>query len=428
MIDAKLLRSETTAIAENLRKRGYQFPLDDYLALEEKRKQLQIITQDLQNQRTVRSKTIGKAKAAGDDIAPLLEEISGLGGELDSTKAKLDKVLEALKLIQMATPNVLHASVPEGRDENDNVEIRRWGEPKQFSFNVKDHVTLGEELAGFDFACAAKISGSRFSLIKGDLARLQRALTQFMLDTHTESHHYNEVYVPYMVNRESLLGTGQLPKFAEDLFSVKGSTQDGNALYMIPTAEVPVTNIVRDVILEAEALPLKFVAHTPCFRSEAGSYGKDTKGLIRQHQFEKVELVQIVNPQNSMQALDELTADAEKILQLLQLPYRTVTLCSCDIGFSATKTYDIEVWLPAQNTYREISSCSNFADFQARRMQARWRNPTHGRPEYLHTLNGSGLAVGRTLVAVMENYQQADGSITIPQVLLPYMGGVSEIK
>ncbi|HFB65123.1 MAG TPA: serine--tRNA ligase [Aeromonadales bacterium] len=427
MIDAKLLRTDTSAIAANLSKRGYEFPAAEYTALEEQRKLLQVATQELQNKRTTRSKAIGKAKAAGEDIAPLLKEIEGLGSQLDETKAKLDVVLESLKTIQMSTPNTLDESVPEGGDEDDNIEIRKWGTPASFSFEVKDHVTLGEQLQGFDFACAAKITGSRFSLVKGQLARLQRALTQFMLDTHTEMHQYEEVYVPYMVNRESLLGTGQLPKFAEDLFAVKGSTQDGNELYMIPTAEVPVTNIVRDEIIDAKSLPLKFVAHTPCFRSEAGSYGKDTRGLIRQHQFEKVELVQMVRAEDSMQALDELTANAEKILQLLDLPYRTVILCSGDVGFSSTKTYDIEVWLPAQNTYREISSCSNFADFQARRMQARWRNPETGRPEYLHTLNGSGLAVGRTLVAVMENYQQQDGSIKIPEVLLPYMNGITQI-
>ncbi len=427
MIDAKLLRTDTSAIAANLSKRGYEFPVAEYTALEEQRKLLQVATQELQNKRTIRSKAIGKAKAAGEDIAPLLKEIEGLGSQLDETKAKLDVVLESLKNIQMFTPNVLDESVPAGRDEADNIQVRKWGTPASFSFEVKDHVTLGEQLQGFDFACAAKITGSRFSLVKGQLARLQRALTQFMLDTHTEMHQYEEVYVPYMVNRESLLGTGNLPKFAEDLFAVKGSTQDGNDLYMIPTAEVPVTNIVRDEIIDAKSLPLKFVAHTPCFRSEAGSYGKDTRGLIRQHQFEKVELVQMVRPQDSMQALDELTANAEKILQLLELPYRTVILCSGDVGFSSTKTYDIEVWLPAQNTYREISSCSNFADFQARRMQARWRNPETGRPEYLHTLNGSGLAVGRTLVAVMENYQQQDGSIKIPEVLLPYMNGITQI-
>ncbi len=428
MIDAKLLRTETTAITDNLARRGYVFPLAEYTALEQQRKALQIATQELQNQRTQRSKAIGKAKAAGEDIAPLLKEIAGLGDELNQSKSKLEQVSGAIADIQMATPNLLDDSVPQGRDESDNVEIRKWGTPESFSFDVKDHVALGENLQGFDFGCAAKISGSRFSLIKGPLARLQRALTQFMLDIHTEVHQYTEVYVPYMVNQKSLLGTGNLPKFADDLFAVNGSTQDGHQLYMIPTAEVPVTNIVRDEIIEASELPLKFVAHTPCFRSEAGSYGKDTRGLIRQHQFEKVELVQMVRPEASMQVLDELTANAEKILQLLELPYRTVILCGGDVGFSASKTYDIEVWLPAQNTYREISSCSNFKDFQARRMQARWRNPETGKPEYLHTLNGSGLAVGRTLVAVMENYQQENGAIKIPQVLIPYMHGTEQIS
>ncbi len=427
MIDAKLLRSDTNEVAKNLAKRGYKFPVDEFLQLEKKRKQLQVDTQDLQNQRTVRSKNIGTAKANGEDIEPLLEEVKGLGEKLDSTKNKLDEVLHALNEIQLAAPNLLQDDVPEGRDESDNVELKKWGTPKIFDFKAKDHVSLGEDLNGFDFATAAKITGSRFSLVKGKLARLQRALIHFMLDIHTEKNGYEEVYVPYLVNRESLTGTGQLPKFEEDLFAATGSTQDGNQLFMIPTAEVPVTNIVRDEIIDAKLLPLKFVAHTPCFRSEAGSYGKDTRGLIRQHQFEKVEMVQMVKAGDSNKALETLTGHAEHILELLNLPYRTVMLCSGDVGASSSKTVDIEVWLPAQNTYREISSCSNYMDFQARRLQARWRNPETGKPELLHTLNGSGLAVGRTLVAIMENYQQADGSIEVPDVLLPYMAGITVI-
>jgi seryl-tRNA synthetase len=427
MIDAKLLRNETATIAENLARRGYQFPVDEFQRLEAQRKQLQIDTQELQNQRTVRSKNIGKAKASGEDIQPLLKEVAGLGEQLDSAKKQLDQVLNAIHEIQLSAPNLLQDTVPEGKDESDNLEVKQWGTPKVFDFEVKDHVALGEDLKGFDFATAAKITGSRFSLVSGPLARLQRALIQFMLDIHVEKNGYTEVYVPYLVNKESLMGTGQLPKFEEDLFAATGATQDGNQLYMIPTAEVPVTNIVRDEIVDALTLPLKYVAHTPCFRSEAGSYGKDTKGLIRQHQFEKVELVQMVTAEQSNQALEDITAHAEHILELLNLPYRTVALCAGDVGFSSSKTYDIEVWLPAQDSYREISSCSNFRDFQARRLQARWRNPETGKPELLHTLNGSGLAVGRTLVAIMENYQQADGTIEIPEILLPYMAGLTII-
>ncbi len=427
MIDSKLLRTETEAVAANLAKRGYKFPLAEYLALEEKRKQLQVSTQELQNQRNARSKNIGKAKAHGEDIQPLLVEVAGLGEKLDQAKAELDELMKEISDIQYSTPNLLHASVPVGKTEDDNVEVSRWGTPEEFDFEVKDHVELGENVQGFDFPCAAKITGSRFSVVKGPLAKLQRALTQFMLDLHTEKHQYHEVYVPYLVNRDSLTGTGQLPKFEEDLFKIKGSTQDGNELYLIPTAEVPVTNIVRDEIISDKDLPLKFVAHTPCFRSEAGSYGRDTRGLIRQHQFEKVELVQLVRPENSYQALEELVGNAETVLQLLNLPYRKVNLCSGDVSFSSAKTYDLEVWLPAQNTYREISSCSNFESFQTRRMQARFRNSETNKPELLHSLNGSGLAVGRTLVAVIENYQQADGSILIPEVLKPYMGGMDVI-
>ncbi|PIP81105.1 MAG: serine--tRNA ligase [Gammaproteobacteria bacterium CG22_combo_CG10-13_8_21_14_all_40_8] len=428
MIDIKILRSDGEAVKANLLKRGYDFPLEKFNELEESRKSLQVSTQELQNERNARSKSIGQAKAKGQDIAPLLAEVEGLGAKLEQAKSELDEVLAQINEIQISAPNLLHDSVPEGRSEQDNQEVSIWGTPRVFDFEIKDHVSLGENLQQVDFPLAAKITGARFVVLKSSIARMQRALTQFMLDVHTERHGYTEVYVPYLVNRESLLGTGQLPKFGEDLFSIKGSTQDGNDLYLIPTAEVPVTNIVRDEIISDKLLPLKFVAHTPCFRSEAGSYGKDTRGLIRQHQFEKVELVQLVKPEDSYQALEDLVGNAEKILQLLNLPYRKMVLCSGDVGFSSAKTYDLEVWLPAQDTYREISSCSNFESFQTRRMQARWRNPETGKPELLNSLNGSGLAVGRTLVAVMENYQQADGSIEIPEVLRPYMGGMKEIR
>jgi len=422
MIDPKLFRTQLDQVVANLAKRGIEFDRARYQQLEQQRKSLQLEMQELQNLRNTKSRSIGKAKAAGEDIQPLLAEVADLGDKLDSAKAQFEKVQAELNNWFMRLPNLLADEVPAGKDEEDNVEIRRWGEPRQFDFAVKDHSAVGEALDGLDFAASAKLSGSRFAVMRGQVARLHRALVQLMLDVHTQQHGYTETYVPYLVRGECLEGTSQLPKFAEDLFSVEGSTQDGNALYLIPTAEVPLTNLVREEILDAQQLPLKLTAHTPCFRSEAGSYGKDVKGLIRQHQFEKVELVQIVKPEDSMQALEELTGHAEKILQLLQLPYRTVILCSGDIGFGAAKTYDIEVWLPAQNTYREISSCSNMTDFQARRMQARWRNPQTGKPELVHTLNGSGLAVGRTLVAILENYQQADGSVVVPEVLRPYMG------
>ncbi len=416
MLDPRLLRNDLDHVAAGLARRG--FPLDTaHLAgLEEERKALQVRTQELQHQRNTRSKAIGKAKAAGEDIQPLLAEVADLGEELGAAEARLDEVQGELERLALGIPNLLHESVPDGDGEADNREVRRWGAPPAFDFPPRDHVDLGAALGQMDQETAAKIARSRFTLLQGPLARLHRALTQFMLDMHTGEHGYREVYVPYLVNPESLLGTGQLPKFAEDLFHV--TEQD---LYLIPTAEVPVTNIVRDVIVEDGELPLRFVAHTPCFRSEAGSYGKDTRGMVRQHQFEKVEMVQLRRPGESYDALEELTGHAEAVLRRLELPYRVVTLCAGDTGFSAAKTYDIEVWLPGQEAYREISSCSNFEAFQARRMKARWRNPETGKPEPLHTLNGSGLAVGRTLIAVMENHQQADGSIRLPEALRPYM-------
>ncbi len=423
MLDPRLLRNELETTAAQLARRGVVLDQDKISGLETRRKELQVAAQELQNERNTRSKSIGKAKAAGEDIQPLLAEVSDLGEKLKSAEEELAAVQQELQAIVLGIPNIPAADVPDGKDEADNREERRWGEPPRFDFEPKDHVDLGAGLGMMDFETAAKITGSRFTVMSGPLARLQRALTQFMLNTHTKEHGYTETYVPFMVNAESLQGTGQLPKFEEDLFKLGGDSE----YYLIPTAEVPVTNIVRDVIVEADDMPRKFVAHTPCFRSEAGSYGKDTRGMIRQHQFEKVELVQVVRPEESDEALEQLTSHAETILQKLELPYRVVTLCTGDMGFSARKTYDLEVWLPAQDTYREISSCSNFGDFQARRLQARWRNPETGKPELAHTLNGSGLAVGRTLVAVMENYQQADGSIRIPKVLQHYMGGVEVI-
>jgi len=425
MIDSRLLRTDLEMVVSNLAKRGYDFDAQQYQSLESARKELQVKTERLQNERNVSAKSIGKAKASGEDIKPLLAAVGTLGTELDAASEELGKVQKELSDIVMGTPNLLDDSVPTGASEEENEEISRWGEPADYSFKVLDHVDLGALNGEMDFEMAAKITSSRFVVIKGQLAKMQRALTQFMLNTHIDEHGYQEVYVPYLANADSLTGTGQLPKFAEDLFAISGGTEENRQLYLIPTAEVPVTNIARQQIYDAEQMPQKFVCHTPCFRSEAGSYGKDTRGLIRQHQFEKVELVQIVKPEDSFDALEELTSHAEKILQLLNLPYRKVALCSGDVGFSSTKTYDLEVWLPAQNTYREISSCSNFGDFQARRMQARWRNPDTGKPETVHTLNGSGLAVGRTLVAVMENYQQADGTIKVPEVLQPYMGGLT---
>jgi seryl-tRNA synthetase len=423
MLDPKLLRNEAEEIAAQLKRRGFELDLDLLAQLEQERKQAQLEAQELQTERNARSKNIGKAKAAGEDITPLLKEIEDLGDRHKAAEVRLAEVLDKLNDVALGIPNLPQADVPAGQDETENEEVSRWGEPRQFDFEPKDHVDLGAALNGMDFETAAKISAARFVTLHGPLARLQRALTQFMLDTHSEQHGYTETYVPYLVNAESLKGTGQLPKFEADLFKV-----DDGEFYLIPTAEVPVTNIVRDTITEDASLPLKFVAHTPCFRSEAGSHGRDVRGLIRQHQFEKVELVQIVKPQDSQAAHEELTAHAEKILQMLELPYRKVNLCTGDLGFSSTKTYDLEVWLPSQQTYREISSCSNFGDFQARRLQARWRNPETGKPELVHTLNGSGLAIGRTLLALMENHQQADGSITIPAALRPYLGGQEKIS
>ncbi|MEW8507671.1 MAG: serine--tRNA ligase [Candidatus Thiodiazotropha sp.] len=423
MLDPRLLRNNLDEVAQQLARRGYQLDREQISNLEAQRKRLQVESQELQNQRNSRSKSIGKAKAAGEDIEPLLAEVAELGDLLKEAQEALGKIQEALSEITLGIPNLPHESVPDGKDEADNRVERCWGEPREFEFEPKDHVDLGDANGLLDFEAAARLTGSRFAVMAGPLARLHRALIQFMLDTHTTEHGYTEAYVPYMVNADSLRGTGQLPKFEEDLFKLCGDTE----YYLIPTAEVPVTNLIREQIIEADYMPRKWVAHTPCFRSEAGSYGKDTRGMIRQHQFEKVELVQAVAASDSFQALEELTAHAEAILKKLELPYRVVTLCTGDIGFSSTKTYDLEVWLPGQNKYREISSCSNFVDFQARRMQARWRNPETGKPELVHTLNGSGLAVGRTLVAVMENYQQADGSIAVPEVLRGYMAGLEKI-
>ena len=429
MLDPKCLRSDIEQTAKRLAARGFNLDVAAFSSLEEKRKTLQSRTQDLQNERNVRSKSIGKAKAQGEDIAPLLAEVGKLGDELDAAKAELSSLLEEINTFTQGIPNLPDESVPEGKDEEDNVEISRWGEPRQFDFDVKDHVDVAEGLNnGLDFATASKLTGSRFVVMRGDVARLNRAIAQFMLDIHTQEHGYQEMYVPYLVNADSLYGTGQLPKFGEDLFHTKPATEEGQGLSLIPTAEVPLTNIARDEILDAKTLPVKMTAHTPCFRSEAGSYGRDTRGLIRQHQFDKVELVQLVKPEDSFDALEALTGHAEVILQKLELPYRKVLLCTGDMGFGACKTYDLEVWLPAQNTYREISSCSNMLDFQARRMQARFRNPKTNKPELLHTLNGSGLAVGRTLVAILENNQQADGSVTVPKALVPYMNGQEVIQ
>ena len=419
MLDPKRLRTALDEVAQQLARRGYRLDTDRIRALEEQRKALQVRVQELQNQRNTRSKSIGRAKAAGENIQPLLDEVASLGNQLKEAEELLHRVQTDLREIVLGMPNVPHESVPDGQDEEDNREERTWGEIPRFAFEPKDHVDIGEALGGLNFDAAARLTGSRFVVMSGAVARLHRALTQFMLDTHTARHGYTETYVPYMVNNDSLYGTGQLPKFADDLFKLEGTD-----FHLIPTAEVPVTNLVREQILEADQLPRRWVAHTPCFRSEAGAYGRDTRGMIRQHQFDKVELVQAVRPAESFEALEQLTGHAEAILQALGLPYRVVTLCTGDLGFSATKTYDLEVWLPGQGKYREISSCSNFVDFQARRLQARWRNPETGKPELLHTVNGSGLAVGRTLVAVLENHQQADGSVQVPEVLRPYMGGV----
>jgi seryl-tRNA synthetase len=425
MLDIQLLRNNLDAVAERLATRGKAFDFSEFQTLEVERKSLQTKTQELQAQRNTLSKQIGMLKGKGEDASEVMAQVATLKADLEASEARLAELLPQMEAIVAAVPNLPHESVPVGKDETANVEIKRWGTPRAFDFTVKDHVDVGEALGQLDFATAAKISGARFTLMKGQLARMHRALAQFMLDIHTIEHGYTEVYAPYLVNADSLFGTGQLPKFEEDLFRI--NRVDAEPLYLIPTAEVPVTNIVRNEILAAEALPLKFVCHTPCFRSEAGSYGRDTRGMIRQHQFDKVELVQVVQPEKSIEAHEELTRHAETVLERLDLPYRRVVLCTGDMGFSAAKTYDLEVWLPAQNTYREISSCSTFSDFQARRMQARYRNEKN-KPEIAHTLNGSGLAVGRTLVAILENYQNADGSVTIPVALRPYMGGAEFIN
>ena len=424
MLDQRLLRNDLDAVVSNLARRGFSFDSVRLAELEEQRKTLQVQVENLRNERNTKSKSIGQAKAKGEDIQPLLETVASLGEDLDAADAALKKLQAELDKIKLGLPNLLHESVPDGADEDANFELRKWGDIPQFSFDPKDHVDVGENLGLLDAATGSKISGSRFTVMYGSLARLHRALIQFMLDIHVQQHGYEEVYVPYLVNSTSLLGTGQLPKFKDDLFEAAGE----HDLYLIPTAEVPVTNIARDEILDAALLPLRRAAHTPCFRSEAGSYGRDTRGMIRQHQFEKVELVQLVKPENSYAALEELTGHAEKILQLLKLPYRVMVLCAGDIGFGAAKTYDLEVWLPGQGKYREISSCSNCEGFQARRMQARWRNPETGKPELLHTLNGSGVAAGRALVAVLENYQQEDGSVLVPEVLQPYMNGATKLS
>jgi len=424
MLDPKYFRNEIDFAVERLKLRGFQFDVTHTNELEAQRKQLQMDTQELQNKKNVRSKEIGKVKAEGGDAKALLKEVAGLAQKLDGSESKLQTLLDEIKLLQMGVPNLPHESVPEGLTEDDNVEVRKWGTPREFDFEPQDHADLGEKLGYMDFETSVKLTGSRFVVLRRPLARLHRALIQFMLDVQTEENGYEEMYVPYIVNKDSLYGTGQLPKFAEEQFKLEGD-QD---FYLIPTAEVPVTNTVRGEILSGPQLPLKFVSHTPCFRSEAGSYGRDTKGMIRQHQFEKVELVWITKSENSYEALEQLTNHAEAILQKLNLPYRVMALCGGDMGFSAAKTYDIEVWLPGQQKYREISSCSNCEDFQARRMKTRWRNPETGKPELVHTLNGSGLAVGRTLVAVLENFQDKEGRIHIPEALQPYMNGMTVIE
>ena len=423
MLDPRIVRSELDQVASQLARRGFELDKAALTELEAKRRDVQARTQALQSERNARSKMIGQAKARGEDIAPLLAEVDSFGDELKRMETELDGIQVALEDILSGVPNLLDPDVPEGRDESQNVEIHRWGTPRVFNFEVKDHIAIGAGLSGMDFESATKIAGARFVTLKGQISRLQRALTQFMLDVHSEQHGYLETYVPLMVNAESLRGTGQLPKFEADLFKLETDPP----YYLIPTAEVPVTNLVRNEIVEATSLPLRFVCHTPCFRSEAGSYGKDTRGMIRQHQFEKVELVQIVRPEDSAQAHEALTGHAEEILKKLGLPFRRMLLCAGDTGFSSAKTYDLEVWLPGQDAYREISSCSNFRDFQARRLQARWRNPETGKPELVHTLNGSGLAVGRTLIAILENYQEADGSVVVPEILRPYMGGLERL-
>lgn len=423
MLDNQLLRENPQFVASQLLKRGFKFDVDAFSVLDEKRKTLQVGTQSLQNERNLRSKDIGLAKSRGEDIEPMREEVNQLGLKLEQHKVELESVLQQINAIILSLPNIPHETVPVGKDEQDNKEVRRWGKIPTFDFPVKSHDELGDALGQMDFALAAKITGSRFVVMKNQIARLHRALIQFMLDIHTQQHGYQEIYVPYIVNADSLLGTGQLPKFEEDLFKLTGES----GYYLTSTAEIPVTNTVRDTILPAEALPVRYTCHSPCFRSEAGSYGKDTKGMIRQHQFEKVELVWITKPEKSYEALEQLTSHAEVILQCLELPYRVLTLCTGDMGAGSAKTYDLEVWLPSQNTYREISSCSNMEAFQARRMKARYRNPETNEIELVHTLNGSGLAVGRTLVAIMENYQDKEGNIHIPEMLQPYLSGMKVI-
>jgi seryl-tRNA synthetase len=423
VLDPKLLRSDLTRVAAELARRGFALDVDAFAALEEQRKTVQIEADRLRAERNANAKAVGQAKAKGLDAAAQLALGESLGEQLKGVEQRLEAIQAEVSSLQLVLPNILHSSVPDGRDETANVEVRRWGTPKQFAFTPKDHVALGERL-GMDFDAAGRISGARFVVMTGGLARLHRALAQFMLDLHVRDHGYREAYVPYMVHGDALIGTGQLPKFEQDLFAVRGDP----GFFLIPTAEVPVTNLVRDQILGAETLPLKFVAHSPCFRSEAGAAGKDTRGMIRQHQFDKVELVHIVRPEDSYAALEELTGHAESVLRALELPYRVLSLCAGDTGFQSAKTYDLEVWLPSQQRYREISSCSNCEAFQARRLLARWRNPATGKPELVHTLNGSGVAVGRALVAVMENYQQEDGTVVVPTALAPYMGGISLLK
>lgn len=422
MLDPQILRNNLEQTAEQLAQRGYQLDVAAWQQLEQQRKSIQVETEALQNKRTTISKSIGLAKSKGEDIQPLLDEVAAIGKTLDDAKEQLKAVQQQIEKVTLYTPNLADQSVPIGQDEADNVEIRKWGEPRKFDFKVRDHIALGELNRGLDAESAANLSGSRFTLLTGEIAQLHRALAQFMLDKQVSEHGYTEYYVPYLVNAQTMRGSGQLPKFADDAFI----TEDER--YLIPTAEVPLTNLVADRIVDEADLPIKMTAHTPCFRREAGSYGKDTKGMIRQHQFDKVEMVQIVHPEHSFAALEEMTAHAEAVLQALELPYRTIVLCTGDMGFSAAKTYDLEVWLPGQDTYREVSSCSNCLDFQARRMQARFRSASSNKPQLVHTLNGSGLAVGRTLIAVLENYQQADGSVLIPEVLQPYMRGKSVIN
>jgi seryl-tRNA synthetase len=425
MLDTKLLRTDPEAVARNLARRGFVLDVERFRALEERRKNAQVAADETRAARNAHAKKVGMAKGKGEDITALLADGEALARRLEGLDREQAAVQAEFDELVLGLPNMLHDSVPDGRDETSNVEVRRWGTPREFDFEPIDHVAIGEKLAQMDFEAAGRISGARFVVLKGGLARLHRALIQYMLDLHTSQHGYTEVYVPYLVSRQALVGTGQLPKFEADLFRVVGGESE---FFLIPTAEVPVTNLARESILEASTLPRKYAAHTPCFRSEAGSYGKDTRGVIRQHQFEKVELVHVVRPEDSYAALEELTGHAEQVLQGLGLPYRVVALCSGDVGFSSTKTYDLEVWLPGQRKYREISSCSNCEAFQARRMQARWRNPTTGKPEPVHTLNGSGVAVGRALVAILENYQQADGGVVVPDALKPYMGGAEVIR